>query len=259
MDNPGCYIEWGSLGVTNYGIELDVHFTREWLIPVVDDDGVNRSSANLVASGANWDGMVLTGQLEESVIASTVPDATSGAPSNTGAHDFIILVDDISYDWSDTMNAPAMAFPPIYTGETTNLFHGFHMEELTVKFSPNKMNTPTGDPIEVSINDMIIDDTGITLEAEVENLVAFGGVEVADMVASVDRVYLEILSSNFVEAGVEGRIAIPVNEGNGLDNSLAYTALFNNPLDPALNNNFQLVLEPDQLSRMIYLVVVNLP
>ncbi|WP_338351271.1 hypothetical protein, partial [Nonlabens tegetincola] len=245
-DNPGCYIEWGSLGVTNYGIELDVHFTREWLIPVVDDDGVNRSSANLVASGANWDGMVLTGQLEESVIASTVPDATSGAPSDTGAHDFIILVDDISYDWSDTMNAPAMAFPPIYTGETTNLFHGFHMEELTVKFSPNKMNTPTGDPIEVSINDMIIDDTGITLEAEVENLVAFGGAEVADMVASIDRVYLEILSSNFVEAGVEGRIAIPVNEGNGLDNSLAYTALFNNPLDPALNNNFQLVLEPDQ-------------
>lgn len=246
VDNPGCYIEWGSLGVTNYGIELDVHFTREWLIPAVDDDGVKRSSANLVASGANWDGMVLTGQLEESVIASTVPDATSGAPSDTGAHDFIILVDDISYDWSDTMNAPAMAFPPIYTGETTNLFHGFHMEELTVKFSPNKMNTPTGDPIEVSINDMIIDDTGITLEAEVENLVAFGGAEVADMVASIDRVYLEILSSNFVEAGVEGRIAIPVNEGNGLDNSLAYTALFNNPLDPALNNNFQLVLEPDQ-------------
>jgi hypothetical protein len=245
VDNPGCYIEWGELGVTNYGMELDVHFTREWLIPVADD-GTNRTTANLVASGATWDGLVLIGNLEESVIASTVPDAQSGAPSNTGGHDFIILVDDISYDWSDTMNAPGITFPPIYSGETTNLFHGFHMTELTVKFSPNKMNTPGGDPIEVSINDMIIDDTGITLEAEVENLIAFGDAEVGDMVASIDRVYLEILSSNFLEAGVEGRIAIPVNEGNGLENSLAYTALFNNPLDPAENNNFQIILEPDQ-------------
>ncbi|MFT6196669.1 MAG: hypothetical protein ACJAXY_000994 [Nonlabens sp.] len=246
VDNAGCYIEWGELGITNYSIELDVHFTREWLIPVVDDDGVKRSIANLVASGATWDGMVLVGNLEESVIASTVPDVASGTPSDTGAHDFIILADDISYDWSDTMNAPGIAFPAIYSGETTNLFHGFHMTELTVKFSPNKMNTPGGDPIEVSINDMIIDDTGITLEAEVENLIAFGGAEVGDMVASIDRVYLEIQSSNFVEAGIEGRIAIPVNDQSGLEDSLAYTALFNSPLDPAENNNFQIIIEPDQ-------------
>jgi hypothetical protein len=120
------------------------------------------------------------------------------------------------------------------------------MKELTMKFSPNKMNTPNGDPIEISINDMIIDDTGITLEAELENLVVFGDAEVGDMAASIDRIYLEILSNSFVEAGVEGRIAIPVSEGNSLDDSLAYSALFNVPLDPAANNNFQITLTPDQ-------------
>ncbi|MGJ8684696.1 MAG: hypothetical protein ACSHWW_08735 [Nonlabens sp.] len=244
--SPGCYIEWGSTGITNYAVELDVDFTREWLIPVDEIDGTEKSTANLVGAGVAWDGLVLTGNLEESILSATIPNPDDGTPTDTGAHDFIILADEIAMDMADTLNTPGMTFPPIYTGETTNLFRGFYMDELTVKFSPNKMNTPGGDPIEVSINDMIIDDTGITLTAEVENLIAFGGAEVADMVASIDRVYLEILSSNFVEAGVEGRIAIPVNEGNGLDNSLAYTALFNNPLDPALNNNFQLILEPDQ-------------
>ncbi|GAK99613.1 hypothetical protein JCM19314_3658 [Nonlabens ulvanivorans] len=245
--SPGCFIEWGgSSGITNYAVELDVDFTREWLIPVDEIDGTEKSTANLVGAGTAWEGIVLTGNLEESILSATIPDPDNGTPTDSGAHDFIILADEIAMDMSDTMNTPGMSFPPIYTGETTNLFRGFYMDELTVKFSPNKMNTPSGGPIEVSINDMIIDDTGITLTAEVENLIAFGGAEVGDMVASVDRIYLEILSSNFVEAGVEGRIAIPVNEGNGIDNSLAYTALFNNPLDPALNNNFQIILEPDQ-------------
>ncbi|MCM4167507.1 hypothetical protein KCTC52924_00994 [Arenibacter antarcticus] len=243
---PGCFIEWGELGITNYAVEVDVDFTREWLIPVNEIDGTEKSTANLVGVGTNWHGLILTGNLEESILSATIPDPDNGTPTDSGAHDFIILADEIAFDMSDTMNTPGMAFPPIYTGETTNLFKGFYMDELTVKFTPNKMNTPNGGPVEVSINDMIIDNTGITLMAEAENLIAFGGAEVADMVASVDRIYLEILSSNFVEAGVEGRIAIPVNEGNGIDNSLGYTALFNNPLDPALNNNFQIILVPDQ-------------
>jgi hypothetical protein len=245
LDNPGCYIEWDELGFSAYGVELDANFTREWLIPL-PDDGTSKAKANLVATGSAWGDLVLIGNLDESVISSTIPDPDSGVPTDSGAHDFIILADNISYDWSDLANAPAIEFPTIYTGETTNLFRGFHMEELTVKFSPNKMNTPEGDPIEISINDMIIDDTGITLEAEIENLVVFGDAEVGDMAASIDRIYLEILSSSFVEAGVEGRIAIPVSEGNSLDKSLAYSALFNVPLDPALNKNFQITLTPDQ-------------
>lgn len=245
IDNPGCYIEWDELGFSGYGVELDANFTREWLIPL-PDDGTSKAKANLVATGSAWGDLVLIGNLDESVISSTIPDPDSGVPTDSGAHDFIILADNISYDWSDLANAPAIEFPPIYAGETTNLFRGFHMEELTVKFSPNKMNTPEGDPIEISINDMIIDDTGITLEAEIENLVVFGDAEVGDMAASIDRIYLEILSSSFVEAGVEGRIAIPVSDGNSMDDSLAYSALFNVPLDPAENKNFQITLTPDQ-------------
>ncbi|UMB55435.1 hypothetical protein MKD41_08160 [Lutibacter sp. A64] len=245
VDNPGCYIEWNEFGFSNYGVELDANFTREWLIPL-PDDGTSKAKANLVATGSAWGDLILIGNLEESVISCTIPDPNSGAPTDSGAHDFIILADNISYDWSDLANAPAIEFPPIYTGETTNLFRGFHMEELTLKFSPNKMNTPEGDPIEISINDMIIDDTGITLESEIENLVVFGDAEVGDMAASIDRIYLEILSSSFVEAGVEGRIAIPVSDGNSMDDSLAYSALFNVPLNPAENKNFQITLTPDQ-------------
>lgn len=245
VSNPGCYIEWDELGFSEYGVELDANFTREWLIPL-PDDGTSKAKANLVATGSAWGDLILIGNLEESVISSTIPDPNSGVPTDSGAHDFIILADNISYDWSDLANAPAIEFPPIYTGETTNLFRGFHMEELTLKFSPNKMNTPEGDPIEISINDMIIDDTGITLEAEIENLVVFGDAEVGDMAASIDRIYLEILSSSFVEAGIEGRIAIPVSDGNSMDDSLAYSALFNVPLNPAENKNFQITLTPDQ-------------
>jgi len=245
VDNPGCYIEWEETGFSAYGIELDVNFTREWLIPL-PDDGTSKAKANLVATGSAWNDLILIGNLDESLISSTVPDPDSGVPTDSGAHDFIILANNISYDWSDVANAPAIEFPEIYAGETTNLFRGFHMEELTIKFSPNKINTPDGEPIEISINDMIIDDTGITLEAEIENLIGFGDAEVGDMVASIDRIYLEILSSSFVEAGIEGRIAIPVSDGDNLDDSLAYTALFNVPLDPAANKNFQITLTPDQ-------------
>ncbi|MCF6168942.1 hypothetical protein [Lutibacter sp.] len=245
VDNPGCFIEWDELGLSAYTVEIDANFSREFLIPL-PDDGTSKAKANLVATGSAWNDLIFIGNLEESVISSTIPDPDSGVPTDSGAHDFIILANTISYDWSDVANAPTIEFPDIYEGETTNLFRGFYMKELTMKFSPNKMNTPNGDPIEISINDMIIDDTGITLEAEIENLVVFGDAEIGDMAASIDRIYLEILSSSFVEAGVEGRIAIPVSDGNSLDDSLAYTALFNVPLDPAANKNFQITLTPNQ-------------
>ena len=228
VSNSGCYLEWEDTGITEYGLEIESAFTRDWLIPV-PDDGTSQSTATLSAVGTAWNDLILTGTLSESEIVET-----SG---------MIIKADSLAFDMSDTLNPPSISFPDDYPGETTNLFRGFYMKELLVGM-PETWQTNSGGPPEISIQDMIIDDVGLTLFAKANNVLQFPNAEVADLKASIDTVYVDIIASSLIEAGVKGKIGIPISKADSIQNPLNYHALFHNVAGPAQPKYFQLTIEP---------------
>ncbi|GAK93416.1 hypothetical protein JCM19298_2135 [Nonlabens ulvanivorans] len=229
--NPqgGCYIEWDENGFSQFGIELESTFTRDWLVPV-PDNGSSRTTATFQAIVQDWNDMVLTGNLDECEIVDS-----QGMTISAG---------NISFDMSDTLNPnnlqAASDFPSNYTGENTVLFRGFHMEQLTVGMPTSWQTNNNGVP-QLSIYDMIINDTGITMVAEAENVAGFRGANVADLIASIDTVRVDIRSSSFHDAYVKGRIGLPVSKADSIQNPLAYKALFTTATTPS---SFQLTIEP---------------
>ena len=226
--NTGCFVEWGVNGFSQFGIEIHSAFTRNWLIPS-PDDGTSKSKAKLFALGTAWNDLVLTGTLEKSEIIS--------------AQGMTILADSLSYDMSDVLNPPSITFPQNYNGETTNLFRGFYMKELVVEM-PTTWQTHSGGKPQISVQNMVIDNTGITLFAEAINVVQFPNANVADLVASIDTVHVEIESSSLVEASIKGRIGLPISKADSIQNPLKYKALFHNAQLPSQVSSFQLTIEP---------------
>lgn len=226
--NSGCYIEWDENGFTEFGVELESSFTREWLLPV-PDDGVSRSIARLSAVGSDWEDLLFTGILEKSELVNSQA--------------MTILADSISYDMSDVRNPGSITFPENYEGETSNLFRGFYMKQLEIEL-PSSWATNTGGQPRVTIEEMIIDDVGVTLYAEATNVISFPNGELVDMYVSIDTLYIDIEASTFREGGMKGRIGLPICKADSIQNPLQYVALLNHPADPNNENYFQLSISP---------------
>ena len=228
-NNLGCYIEWDEDGFSEYGLELQALFTRDWLIPSPDTDPNKKVAASISANGTSWTDLILGGTLER----AEIPD--------TGG--MTILADSIFYDFSDVLNPPGITFPDNYQGETSELFRGFYMSAFEVEL-PETWQTHSGGQPKIGVYNMIIDDMGLTMKAMATNVVQFPDADVADLVASIDTVHVELVASSLTEAGIKGRIGLPVSDKDDLDNPLEYIALFNNPQVPNEPVSFQLTVTP---------------
>ncbi len=228
-NHPGCYIEWDENGFSQFGLELEAAFTRDWFIPVPDTG--QKQTANFVATGNDWNDFLLVGNFTEAEITD------SGGMTVQG--------NNITYDMSDTMNPPNMVFPQNYPAgaDQTNTFRGFYMKNLSVKL-PKGWETNSGGQPAINVQDMIINNTGLTLYAEAVNVLQFKHANVSDLLASIDTVHVNISGSSLVEAGIKGRIGLPVTKEDSIQNPLQYNALFHVAQNPSEQNNFQLSVEP---------------
>jgi len=226
-NHSGCYAEWDNNGFSEYGLEIEAQFTRDWLIPSPDDNG--KVSATLSVVGTEWNDLILTGTLERCEIA--------------GTQGLVIQADSLAYDMSDVLNPSSITFPENYKGETSKLFRGFYMKELSIEL-PSTWQTFDNSPPKISIQNMIIDDLGITLYAEATNVIQFPKGKVADLEASIDTVHVEIEAGSLTEAGIKGRIGLPVSKSDSIQNPLRYIGLFNPAQNSTSENSFQLTIEP---------------
>lgn len=228
--NPGCYADWDENGFSQFGIELDVSFSRGQFIPL-PDDGTSHTIVNFIGTGTAWNDLVITGQFPRSEIVNV--------------DGMTILGNTISLDMSDTLNPPDMHFPDNYPAgaETTNLFKGFYMKQLEIEL-PEGMQTQSGGPPKVDVQDMIINHTGLTLYAEVTNIYQYPDVGMVDMSASIDSVKVSIGGGSLIEASIKGRLALPISKSDSVQNPLQYNAIFHVAQNPSEMTHFQLTIDP---------------
>jgi len=228
-NNLGCYIEFDEYGFSEYGLQITSLFTREWMLPSPDNDPNQRVSASLSAQGSSWTDLVLGGTMDKFEI-----------PESDG---MTLLADSIYYDFSININPPGIVFPENYPGDTTNIFRGFYMKTFEIEL-PQSWQTQAANPPKISAQNVIINHVGITLLAEATNVIQFPDATVAELVASIDTVHAEWIASYPVEAGIKGRIGLPVSKKDSIPNPLEYTAVFNNPSLPNEPVSFQLTVTP---------------
>ncbi len=226
--NSGCYIEWDENGYSEFGMQIAAVFTRDWFLPV-PDDGTSKIVATLSAVGSDWNDLLFTGNMPEAMIVNS--------------QNMIIEANNINYDMSDVRNPNNILFPDNYIGETSNLFRGFYMEQFNLQL-PESWTTNSGGQPQVNIQNMIIDNMGITLIGEANNIVSFPAGEVADLYASIDSLHIDIQTSSLREASLKGRIGLPISKADSIQNPLKYSAVLNLPLDSTQENSLQLVIEP---------------
>ena len=228
-NNLGCYIEWNEDGFSEYGLELAALFTREWLIPSPDDDPEKKVSASLSVQVDDWNRLIFGGTLEKAEIV--------------GARGMTILADSMYLDLSFDVNPPGMIFPANFPGDTIETFRGFYMKNLEVEM-PEGWKTFDDNAPKIAVQNVIINHTGLTMKALATSVLQFPNAKVADLVASIDTVHVEMVANTLTEGGIKGRIGLPVSKKDSIQNPLQYTALFSNPQDSISAKSFQLTVEP---------------
>ncbi len=229
----GCYIEWGENGFSKFGLELESELSRAWLVPLKDDNP-DRVKVTLTAEGAGWDDLLFTGNLEPSIIV--------------GSGGIEIAATNISYDMSDVLNPTGITFPTNYQGETSAEFRGFYAKNAKLKL-PEAWETSSNGALEIDVTNMIVDNMGVTMNADATNVADFSTTSVVDMAASVDKVHVEIIANSLTEATIEGKVALPISDVTEIkdDSKIDYSAslhiVSNNQKD---KSNFQLKLNPTE-------------
>ncbi len=233
-NSVGCYMEWGENGFSTIGLELETELSREWMIPV-NDNGTDKVKITLTAQSASWDDVLFTGNLVPSEIVGT-----GGVE---------IVATNISYDMSDALNPTGIVFPTGYQGETATHFRGFYAKSLKLKL-PEAWKASSNGPIEIDVTNMIIDNMGVSLNAEATDIADFNTTSVVDMAASIDKVTIKIIENSLTDAIIEGKLALPISDVTEItdDSKIDYSASLHIISNQQNNQNeesyFQLTLNP---------------
>jgi len=228
-NNLGCYIEFDEDGFSEYGLQITTLFTRDWMVPSPDNDPNQRVSATLSVQGTSWTDLILGGTMDKFEI-----------PNSGG---MTLLTDSLFYDFSDELNPPGIVFPENYPGDTTETFRGFYMNAFELEL-PEAWQTQAGNQPKIGAYNTIINNTGLTMLVQATSIIQWPDASVADLAASIDTVHVEWIASSLVEAGVKGRIGLPVSKKDSIPNPLEYVAVFNNPILPEEPVSFQLTVTP---------------
>jgi len=223
----GTYIKFGCNGVEEFGIAGKVHFSKEWVTPVVPDPATGeRVTAEIQIIVQDWNNMLITTSIEKF--------------SLTKFKEVKFELRNCTVDLSDFRNPPNMKFPDGYAnngGETSKLWRGVYIELFEFTFpDPFKkkcdgnygnQNDPAnpnpGCSMTASAKDLIIDRSGVTGTFSISGQapLASGALLNSKWNWSLDEVNVDVYQSKFTGFGFSGGMVIPITKK---ETPFAYTA-----------------------------------
>lgn len=202
----GSFISWDCDGFKGFGINAQVNFSREWLIPV--DERGNQLPGQVVGEIAtsleSWDDFIAQVSLNRFQV--------------NGLPDVSFKVSTAVFDFSDLRNPPALDFPSNYPAQlhpaNPNLWKGVYLRELEVTL-PSYFNkkeeggSREGKPSRLVISNAIIDRAGFTGLVTKEQLLTLEQGRMGKWAFSLDVLSLKIEANNLAGAAFSGGLIIP--------------------------------------------------
>lgn len=224
--DSGTYASWDCNGFNEMVIAAEVEFPRSWMKPTPDPDPTKMVKAHFKTkaekSGAGWQWMA-SANLDECELS--------------GAEGYKMKVQEMVFDYSTAKNPEGIKFPKKYSGTKTNLWKGFYIKRATIAF-PDKIKTFDDLSPILSINNVIIDGSGITAGIWGENVFQDKPGDFGGLVYSLDTIKIDLVSSSLQSGEMKGQIRFSI-----MDTSLQYTGLLaQSSSDSKLS--YQLKVEP---------------
>ncbi|MFO0356399.1 MAG: hypothetical protein ACK50A_05545 [Sphingobacteriaceae bacterium] len=236
--NGQNWVEWDCNGFKAINLVGNFEFHKGKLLPDPED---NPNKDTVVTATFQ----IYTQNIHEFIIsANFTPFVVESLPG------WSFKVTNAVIDMSELANAPGMSFPPGYANPNLNpvqlstengslqsenlntssnqnnnpvplnqttsvLWRGFYLQSLRVKLPPeiSKSNQRT----EINVNNLLIDNMGITGLFEVSPLFSLGEGSMSGWGFSVDKLRAVFLRNRLVGGGLSGKINLPVDQVKALN------------------------------------------
>ena len=226
--DKGCAVTFDCKGFKQFEVSAEVQFPRTWLRPFPNDDGTSRVRASfrtLVGRGGNF---LAAASMDRCEIA--------GAPG------FVLEAQNITFDRSSEENPKDIEFPSGYRGDTEKTWTGFYIGRGSISLPPQLRTFDSTAPPQISVNNLIINRSGITGSFRAENVFMYPKGNFGEWGGSLDTLGIEILNSSLQRGWMTGKIKMPISE-----TPLRYMATLARPAsgDTLHTLAYQFVLKPD--------------
>jgi hypothetical protein len=194
------YVEFDCDGFLGIQLDAEIEFSTDLLVP--ENQRGEPSPERLKIAFSTY-----TQSLHDIVAHISVPPFQVKGLTGFGFH-----VTQAYLDWSDLSNPADMLFPPDYTSSVIraglpNLWQGIYLRELEVALPPAFARRNAA-RVGVGVQQMIIDEQGLTGSLYVENVIADG--DMNGWAYTVDKLTLQLLTNQVAGLALEGLLSIPV-------------------------------------------------
>ena len=213
----GCYIAWENNKFKELCASISMNIPTEELIKDNGKDSIDpkvHPEITLTAYIADAEDWYATVKMDPFQVA----DAPGFTFSATGDSVGII------YDRSKRKTPTGIKFPEEYNYKTLGLsadpgksekayneWRGFYFENLSCKLPHFVELDDKGDSrVKFSVGNIIYDDSGFSMQASVDSLLNRGTPKLGGWRITLDKIYLNVKQGHFGDAGINGRVEIPL-------------------------------------------------
>jgi hypothetical protein len=210
------YITMDCSGFKKLRIDADVEFPRSILLPVnaagdIDSDINNRVKGSFSTEVSNWNDILASFSLSSFQVK--------------GLKDIIFNINTAAFDFSDYRNSDNIVYPAGYQQKYLNanapeLWRGVYVKDLNVSLPRGFKDKTTSQRVSFGVNDMIIDNNGLTGIFYAENVLPLKKGNAGGWKFSVDSIRLAIEANSLQRASFGGKIGIPFSKDQNTTDTL---------------------------------------
>ena len=197
----GTYVELNCNGLKSAQLSVSYFVNRDILLPVneegdVVEDTETRVEINLTGQ-ANMKGNFM-------LISSFTPCEIPGLEG------FSVGLEQGVFDASDLKNPENLTFPTGYQGDIFDLtWSGLFIKSFSITAPPDFAGGSKDARTKFEISNLLLDDTGISVDLSVLNLLSIEKGAFNGFAISMDRLNVLIVQSQFKSANLDGRMGAP--------------------------------------------------
>ncbi|MEN8122995.1 MAG: hypothetical protein ABFS35_21830, partial [Bacteroidota bacterium] len=230
------FVEWDCHGYKSMGLQGDIEFSREMLIPEGSDGKIIQDKNIKVKAGfetqlEGWDDLLV--------------EVDISPFQHKDLKDFSIAVNSAVFDFSEQVNSPSMKFPEGYQSTDfidgdTKMWKGFFLKDMVVRL-PGNLSKDTLQRSTIEAHDMIIDNMGVSGAFAAKNLIPLEEGKIGKWPFSLDEISAGITKNQMDSCSFKGTISVPPLSDT---TTLNYKAF----IDPG--NNYSFLVETQESIKM---------
>ncbi len=213
--NDGCYVSWKADSLERMLVDLDIQVPGLKKCNANGDATKEKPIVHVRGDFADWEDFIAEGSMDPFEVNSL-----GGWTFKPGR----VIYDNSKWRKSDNMpDMPknydwALAgFDKADIAKYPNLWKGLSISDTGVLFPKSlkfagAKNEENG-RMKIDVPRLIYDDSGITLDAELKNLLDAKTGKLGGWAFSIDQLYLHILQKKFKNSGFKGKFDVPILDG----------------------------------------------